>query len=624
MKKEYRVKPGHNFFILVGLVLLFFFSPQIQIHSQIGNNESENSKTKLTADAELTEKVYLEFLRAFVIYYKNQGSRSREEANLTWEKIAQMGVRPQSTGLNYLILLSALNTGRFEEARKALLALNVLESASENFQIDGLETLAIGKPENELAVSIAESIAEEFGLNLGSGTIISNDGWILTAAHVLAVATNPVVIFPDGKKSEIETVIVGNFENDMVLVKVDKSWNSHATLAISSLQKGDIIYSVGFPMGCNVPVKSKGVILESRMDNGYTSIGSTLSCLPGSSGSGVFNQKGELVGIVKALPVVGNHDQTSPRKAGASLTPLSDIQKLFQARQNSKPSPLSEKRKWAEKSEFWSLTISGTELYQKAMITIMSDRTRGQKMLEEAYKQGHMGAATQLGILLNNKENPSNEDRNLCYKYFFEASKTVPLALANLGCLKIYGNGVGKDVAGGINDLKEAFNRGAVEAALMLGQSYLQGLDGKKDENESFKWMLKAAELGEPRAQAYLGNFFQEGIGVEKDEKKAFEWFKKSAEQGDPEGQSFLSYCYWRGKGVSMDAQEGFKWSYKAAEQGIPDAQAMVGMAYYEGCGVEKDLNKAVYFLEKAKKNGDKTSTATLIAAKAELESTKK
>jgi len=73
-----------------------------------------------------------------------------------------------------------------------------------------------------------------------------------------------------------------------------------------------------------------------------------------------------------------------------------------------------------------------------------------------------------------------------------------------------------------------------------------------------------------------------------------------------------------------MDAQEGFKWSYKAAEQGIPDAQAMVGMAYYEGCGVEKDLNKAVYFLEKAKKNGDKTSTATLIAAKAELESTKK
>ena len=145
---------------------------------------------------------------------------------------------------------------------------------------------------------------------------------------MLALTPNPVVIFPDGKPAEIESLIPGDLENDVVLIKVNRAWNSSATIAAQPTNEGESVYSVGFPMGCNVPIKSRGINVGNQDTKGFISVGTTLSTLPGSSGSGVFNGKDELVGIVKEAYVPPIYSRENSKTSSTWMTPLTAIQKI--------------------------------------------------------------------------------------------------------------------------------------------------------------------------------------------------------------------------------------------------------------------------------------------------------
>jgi serine protease Do len=136
---------------------------------------------------------------------------------------------------------------------------------------------------------------------LGSGFIISPDGYILTNAHVVANAGEVTVRLADSR-SELKGKVVGTDpRTDVALLKVEASNLPVATLGDSSqLQVGEWVAAIGSPFGLDntitagiVSGKGRSVANESFVPFIQTDV----AVNPGNSGGPLLNMKGEVVGI---------------------------------------------------------------------------------------------------------------------------------------------------------------------------------------------------------------------------------------------------------------------------------------------------------------------------------------
>ena len=143
----------------------------------------------------------------------------------------------------------------------------------------------------------------------GSGVIISEDGYIVTNNHVIVsenkVADTIKVRLTDG--TEYEAELIGRDEDsDIALLKIDAEDLEHVVFGDSSaLQVGDQVMAVGNPLGELGGTATSGIVSatdrEITVDNTVmTLIQIDAAINPGNSGGGLFNMKGELVGIVNA------------------------------------------------------------------------------------------------------------------------------------------------------------------------------------------------------------------------------------------------------------------------------------------------------------------------------------
>ena len=131
----------------------------------------------------------------------------------------------------------------------------------------------------------------------GSGIIVSEDGYIVTNFHVLEGTSTIQIRFNNGETYSGYIHVAGyNDVNDIVILKIDRKNLTFANMSISKpLSVGDYVLAIGSPNG--VPnVSSSGIV------DGIASyvISSTAEVFQGSSGGGLFNSKGELVGITSA------------------------------------------------------------------------------------------------------------------------------------------------------------------------------------------------------------------------------------------------------------------------------------------------------------------------------------
>lgn len=139
----------------------------------------------------------------------------------------------------------------------------------------------------------------------GSGVIISKDGYIVTNNHVVSGATKISVRTKDGT-SYTATLIGTDAKTDLAVIKIDANDLQAAILGTSSnLSVGDEAIAIGNPLGELGGTVTKGII--SALDREITIDGQTMTLLqtdtainPGNSGGGLFNESGELIGIVNA------------------------------------------------------------------------------------------------------------------------------------------------------------------------------------------------------------------------------------------------------------------------------------------------------------------------------------
>jgi|GEM_PF-1263024 len=138
-------------------------------------------------------------------------------------------------------------------------------------------------------------------LALGSGVIYTSSGEILTNFHVIEDAAYVVVSTADGKEYKTDRVLQYDEDRDLALLKISATGLKAATLGNSNASKmGDSIITMGSPLGFNNTM-STGIISNiSREMFGYEYIQLTAPIDSGSSGGGLFNANGELIGIITA------------------------------------------------------------------------------------------------------------------------------------------------------------------------------------------------------------------------------------------------------------------------------------------------------------------------------------
>ena len=140
----------------------------------------------------------------------------------------------------------------------------------------------------------------------GSGVIISEDGYIVTNHHVIDGANKITVTLRDGTTTYDAKLIGSDEDNDIALLKIDASGLSAATFGNSSdLVVGDYVVAIGNPLGTLGGTVTDGIISalarEVTIENkNLTLLQTNAQISPGNSGGGLFNAKGELVGIVNA------------------------------------------------------------------------------------------------------------------------------------------------------------------------------------------------------------------------------------------------------------------------------------------------------------------------------------
>ena len=137
---------------------------------------------------------------------------------------------------------------------------------------------------------------------LGSGVVVTGDGYLLTNHHVIDGASDIRVEFADGR-SFAAKVVGSDQPSDLALLKIDATNLHPLTLGDSdAVQVGDIVLAVGNPLGIGQTVTSGIVSAKGRStgvgDGGYEDFLQTDAPINhGNSGGALVNTKGELVGI---------------------------------------------------------------------------------------------------------------------------------------------------------------------------------------------------------------------------------------------------------------------------------------------------------------------------------------
>lgn len=193
----------------------------------------------------------------------------------------------------------------------------------------------------------------------GSGVIISKDGYIVTNHHVVEGATKVTVRTKDG--TEYDAKIIGSdSKSDLAVIKIEASDLQAAIMGTSAdLSVGDEAIAIGNPLGELGGTVTQGII--SALDREINIDGQTMTLLQtdtainkGNSGGGLFNNNGELIGIVNAkssgssveglgfaIPIdtakpvitslIENGYVTGRPQLGVSMVNISDDTSAFQA-----------------------------------------------------------------------------------------------------------------------------------------------------------------------------------------------------------------------------------------------------------------------------------------------------
>lgn len=152
---------------------------------------------------------------------------------------------------------------------------------------------------------------EHEDMGLGSGVLISKDGYVLTNYHVIENMDEMQVTLQDGTNRKLEAEIVGiDKKTDLAVLKVNAEALPAATLGDSDkIEVGDVVLAIGNPFGIGQTVTMGIVSAKGRSSTDASHriayyedfIQTDASINPGNSGGALVDAEGRVIGINTAI-----------------------------------------------------------------------------------------------------------------------------------------------------------------------------------------------------------------------------------------------------------------------------------------------------------------------------------
>ena len=179
-------------------------------------------------------------------------------------------------------------SGLFDQVKSSVVVIHVLSK----------QNTGTGDPYQQTAVG-----------GLGSGVLVTEDGYVLTAAHVVNDAAEIMVEFIDGQEIPARVERLAN-QADVALIKLQQAPANPNVAKIGesdSVKVGDQVFIIGAPMGLSYSLTS-GIISARhnmhKMTNSFVEaefFQTDASINTGNSGGPVFNMQGEVIAIASAI-----------------------------------------------------------------------------------------------------------------------------------------------------------------------------------------------------------------------------------------------------------------------------------------------------------------------------------
>jgi serine protease Do len=163
----------------------------------------------------------------------------------------------------------------------------------------------VSRPIDEANQSVVVIYA---GDTLGSGVLISKDGYLLTDAHVVGDSPTVRIRWADGKEG-VATVVRTSKLRDVALLKTDAGGRNPLPMQDTLPPVGSTVYAVGSPEGQQFAgTLTRGVVSSARVMNGLNYIQSDVTTGHGGSGGPLLDEKGYVIGLTD---LAYGHDATS-------------------------------------------------------------------------------------------------------------------------------------------------------------------------------------------------------------------------------------------------------------------------------------------------------------------------
>jgi S1-C subfamily serine protease len=153
---------------------------------------------------------------------------------------------------------------------------------------------------------------------VGSGVILTSDGYILTNNHVVENSTSLSVLLPDGRTVSA-TVVKTDATHDLAVIKASATGLTPAKLGDSStIQVGETVLAIGSPLGTFTGSVTEGIISAINrtitVNDSSSRTGTTLTGLlqtdaainPGNSGGPLVDSTGKVIGVATAGSTQGS------------------------------------------------------------------------------------------------------------------------------------------------------------------------------------------------------------------------------------------------------------------------------------------------------------------------------
>ncbi|MEW8314629.1 MAG: trypsin-like peptidase domain-containing protein [Candidatus Thiodiazotropha endolucinida] len=153
---------------------------------------------------------------------------------------------------------------------------------------------------------LPEKTRQRLDTSLGSGVIVSEDGYLLTNHHVIEGADEIKVVLANGKSVSV-SIVGSDAESDVAVLKIDTDTPLQAIQInhTDSQQVGDVVLAIGNPFRVGQTVTMGIISATGRSHLGINTfenfIQTDAAINPGNSGGALVNARGELIGINTAI-----------------------------------------------------------------------------------------------------------------------------------------------------------------------------------------------------------------------------------------------------------------------------------------------------------------------------------